>query len=83
MRRLAVTLLFLLVPLSGRSQPQNEVVRVATRVVKPFVFEEAGQLTGFSIELWQEISSEMKIKSEFLVKPTVQDLLNSVKSNET
>jgi polar amino acid transport system substrate-binding protein len=82
MKRLAIVLLLLFVPTAGLAQVPNEVLRVATRVVKPFVFEERGQLTGFSIELWQEISSEMNTKSEFLVKPTVQELLNSVKSNE-
>jgi polar amino acid transport system substrate-binding protein len=69
-------------PAAGRAQAPAETLRVATRVVKPFVFEERGQLTGFSVELWREISSEMHLRSEFLVKPTVQDLLNSVKSNE-
>jgi polar amino acid transport system substrate-binding protein len=82
MKRLVIVLLLFLVPAVGLAQAPNEVVRVATRLVKPFVFEEGGQLTGFSIELWREISSEMNVKSEFLVKPTVQELLNSVKSNE-
>jgi polar amino acid transport system substrate-binding protein len=81
MTRLAVVL-FLLMPAAGLAQAPTETLRVATRVVKPFVFEDGGQLTGFSIELWQEISSELHVKSEFLVKPTVQDLLDSVKSKE-
>ena len=82
MKRLITVLLLLLMPAAGLAEAPNEVLRVATRVVRPFVFEEGGQLTGFSIELWQEISSEMHVKSEFLVKPTVRELLDSVKSNE-
>jgi polar amino acid transport system substrate-binding protein len=46
------------------------------------VFEEGGELKGFSIDLWREISRRLAVQSEFLVKPTVQDLLQSVKSNE-
>jgi polar amino acid transport system substrate-binding protein len=82
MRRLVGALCFLLVPAAGLAQAPTASVRVATRVVRPFVFEEGGELKGFSIELWQEIGRRLGVKSEFLVKPTVQDLLQSVKSNE-
>ena len=51
--------------------------RVATRIVKPFVFEENRALTGFSIELWQEISSQLNAQSEFIMKPSVKDLLEA------
>ncbi|HYA29851.1 MAG TPA: transporter substrate-binding domain-containing protein [Acidobacteriota bacterium] len=64
------------------AQPQAESLRVATRLVKPFVFELHGNLTGFSVELWQEIAKQMNVKSEFVVKPTVKELLNAVKSQE-
>src|SRR5438093_13163105 len=82
MGRLAGALFFLLVPAAVLAQTPTASVRVATRVVRPFVFEEGGELKGFSIELWQEIGRRLGVKSEFLVKPTVQDLLQSVKSNE-
>lgn len=82
MGRLAGALFLLL--LAGQASPQTPMatVRVATRAVRPFVFDEGGELKGFSIELWQEISSRLGVKSEFLVRPTVQDLLNSVKTKE-
>ncbi len=82
MGRLAGALFLLL--LAGPASPQTPMatVRVATRAVRPFVFDEGGELKGFSIELWQEISSRLGVKSEFLVRPTVQDLLNSVKTKE-
>ena len=67
----------------GRAQPRSAPLRVATRAVRPFVFEENGQLTGFSVELWQEISARLNVTSEFVVKPTVQELLDSVKAKET
>ncbi len=67
---------------SAFAQTQHEPLHVATRLVKPFVFEEKGQLTGFSVELWQEISKQINVKSEFIVKPTVKELLASVNSHE-
>jgi polar amino acid transport system substrate-binding protein len=78
----AAAMLVLSIPAVGLAQAPTDVLRVATREVKPFVFDEGGHLTGFSIELWQEISRQMNVKSEFIVKPSVQDLLDSVKSRE-
>jgi polar amino acid transport system substrate-binding protein len=83
MKRLAAALLFILITAPSEAQTPPGVLRVATREVKPFVFDEGGHLTGFSIELWQEISRQMNVKSEFILKPSVQDLLDSVKSHET
>src|SRR4051812_39154161 len=37
-------------------------LRVATRLVSPFVIEEGGELKGFSIELWQEISRRLGVQ---------------------
>lgn len=81
-KRLVTTLLLLFAANWAWSQSQETKLRVTTRLVKPFVFEENGRLTGFSIELWQEISKELNAKSEFIVKPTVKDLLDAVKSKE-
>ena len=80
MRRFAVVLFILcFAPYTfGQSQPSK--LRVATRLVRPFVYEQQGQLTGFSIELWQQIARQLNIQSEFVVKPTVKELLDAVKS---
>jgi polar amino acid transport system substrate-binding protein len=64
-------------------QGPKATLRVATRLVAPFALEEHGRLTGFSIELWQEISSRLGAKSEFTVKPSLADLLQSVRSGES
>lgn len=82
MRKLVALLFVLLTYVPAFSQPQHENLRVATRAVKPFVFEEKGQLTGFSVELWQEITKLMNVKSEYVVKPTVKELLASVNGRD-
>lgn len=56
-------------------------LRVATRVIAPFVIQQNGRLTGFSIDLWQSISEEMGTPSRFSVQPNVLGLLAAVKSN--
>src|SRR5436190_17124276 len=83
MKKLAALFLFLLASAAAVfAQPKEEKLRVATRFVRPFVFEEKGQLTGFSIELWQEISKQLNVKSEFVVKPSVKELLDATRSKE-
>jgi polar amino acid transport system substrate-binding protein len=83
MKKLAALLLSLLASAAAVfAQPKEEKLRVATRLVRPFVFEEKGQLTGFSIELWQEISKQLNVKSEFVVKPSVRELLDATRSKE-
>lgn len=67
---------------TAAGQSKEATLRVATREVRPFVFQEKGRLTGFSVELWQEIAKQMDVKSDFVLKPTVKELLDSVTSHE-
>lgn len=77
----AITLLLLVfMPAPGQAQPES--LRVATRVVRPFVFEEGGNLTGFSIDLWQEINALLGTRTDYIIKPTVRDLLDATQSRE-
>jgi polar amino acid transport system substrate-binding protein len=91
MRRKRIALAFLipwvtLIPIWGDGLAQNDPppkkLRVATRLVKPFVFEEKGVLRGFSVDLWEQIGQQLNLKYEFSVQPTVAGLIDSVKSRE-
>ena len=73
-------LALMLVPSPLHAQAPVKSLRVATRVIPPFVLEEGGGLTGFSMELWESIAGELKLKSEMVKTPTVRDLLAAVKS---
>ena len=80
MHRFALIFILLCFASHTFAQTQSGKLRVVTRLVPPFVYEQQGQLTGFSIELWQEIARQMNVQSEFIVKPTVKELLETVKS---
>lgn len=82
MKRILFALLLGAVSAVASAQVKEEKLRVATRLVRPFVFEENGRLGGFSIELWQEIARQLNVQTEFVVKPTVRDLLASVNDRE-
>jgi polar amino acid transport system substrate-binding protein len=77
---LLVALLFVLQP--GSAQESKSVLKVATRILPPFVVNESGSFTGFSVELWNNISQELGKKSEFIPYPTVKDLLAAVEAGK-
>jgi polar amino acid transport system substrate-binding protein len=62
--------------------PQAEPLRVATRLISPFVMEDKRQLTGFSIELWQKIAAQMGKQSTLTVYPTLPKMLAAVEQNK-
>jgi polar amino acid transport system substrate-binding protein len=82
MKRLATAFLLLIAATPVFGQPREPKLRVATRIIKPFVFEENGALTGFSIELWQEISRQLNAQSEFIMEPSVMELLEATRSKK-
>ena len=57
-------------------------LRVATREIPPFVYQENGRLTGFSVELWQAIAEEMRLGGTLVEHSTVKDLLEAVKAGK-
>ncbi|HIK04606.1 MAG TPA: transporter substrate-binding domain-containing protein [Trichormus sp. M33_DOE_039] len=64
--------------LAQQPEPTQKLL-VATRVIPPFVIADKGQLSGFSIDLWQSITKEIGLNYEFVEYPTVANLLSAVK----
>jgi len=57
-------------------------ITVATRILPPMVVESGGKLTGFSIDLWNEIAARLGLQFEYKVNPDVRALLQSLRNNE-
>ncbi|MDO9384778.1 MAG: transporter substrate-binding domain-containing protein [Hyphomicrobiaceae bacterium] len=64
------------------SAQEPQKLKVATRVLEPFVVEKKGELTGFSIDLWRAIADRLKIETEFVFAKDVPSLLELVKSQQ-
>jgi len=62
-------------PSSGQA-----AVRALAVVTPPFVVEQGGHLTGFSIDLWNEIAARLKLETEYQVLPGVQGYYPAMKS---
>jgi polar amino acid transport system substrate-binding protein len=80
---LMLVLLLLESPGISQQQPPTPLVQVGTRVIPPFVIEDKGELSGFSIDLWRNIAREIGVSSKFIVHPTVVDLLSAVEQGKT
>jgi polar amino acid transport system substrate-binding protein len=63
----------------GESAPIPKTLKVATRVLAPFVIRENGELTGFSVELWHALTREAGLRFEFVEEVTLANLLQSVR----
>ncbi|HVF09663.1 MAG TPA: transporter substrate-binding domain-containing protein [Abditibacteriaceae bacterium] len=53
---------------------------MATRIVRPFVFEENGKLTGFSVDLWDTIAQRLNARFVMQAHPSMKSLLQAVQT---
>ena len=56
----------------------KKAVSVSVRVLPPFVEQQGGALSGFSIDLWNEIAKRQQWESKFKVAPDVKAQLAAV-----
>ena len=52
-------------PSAAPAPGESQEVRVVVAVVPPFVMQQNGNLTGFSIDLWNAIAARLKIKTNY------------------
>jgi len=73
------------VPLAGAATTapaRDQPLRVATKVIAPFVLPKTDPLTGFSIDLWNELARRMRVEFTWSVVPTLPDLLQAVRRGD-
>ena len=87
---LAVPILGIAMALSAHSQTastpatsaQREApeLRVAAFLIPPFIMEQNGTLTGFSVDLWNAIAARLKLKTNYEIMPDVGALEEAMRS---
>jgi len=85
LRRSATSMLALVLGLGlttsiWAQNPPSEL-RVAAFTVPPLVIKKGDRLTGFSIELWEEIAAGLNVKSSYKILPDPNSCVESVRSN--
>ena len=68
---------------SSSTQAQNAAseLRVATYILPPFVMQKGDQLSGFSIDLWDEIAKRLNVKTTYKIAPDTKSCIELVRSN--
>lgn len=77
-----LVLLLVVHPVQSQTPDAKQSLIVATRAIPPFVFADNGELSGFSIDLWRIIASDIGVDSKFVEYPNVADLLSGVKGGK-
>ncbi|ESQ88667.1 transporter substrate-binding domain-containing protein [Asticcacaulis benevestitus] len=62
----------------GLAQPKAKSVSVSVRVLPPFVEQTNGALSGFSIDIWNEIARRLDWHSVYEIAPDVRGQLTAV-----
>src|SRR5262245_29660341 len=59
---------------------QPKTLRVVTKPLEPFVIKQNDQLTGFSVDLWNEIAGRLDLKYEWVEVASVTEQLDAVQT---
>lgn len=78
----ALILLLTLVAASpGAAQSGNiPELKVGIMVVPPFVMEQNGSYSGFGIDLWNAVATQMKVKTDYRLMSDVTSLVEALRS---
>ncbi|MEM7324178.1 MAG: transporter substrate-binding domain-containing protein [Actinomycetota bacterium] len=64
-------------------ETNQDVIVVATKSLPPFVFvDESGDVSGFSIDYWNEVAGRLNVETRWVVQETVGDILASAEAGE-
>lgn len=66
----------------GAQPAMEREMQVVTRVLPPMVVQRGDELSGFSIELWNEIARRLNLKFKYHTAPNVAEQLAQVRSGK-
>jgi polar amino acid transport system substrate-binding protein len=78
----AVLLVMMIFVSPAMTQTVPTTLRVETFIVPPFVIEQDGKLTGFSVDLWEEVAARLKTKSNYQMAAEVAAGFDALRSQK-
>lgn len=67
---------------TARPVAPHTTLRVTTRVLEPLVVQQGNSLSGFSIDVWNEVARRAGLNSEFVIVGSVKAMLDAVESGD-
>jgi polar amino acid transport system substrate-binding protein len=68
--------------LPARAATDQAEIRAVVGVVPPFVMEEQEHLTGFSVELWNEVAERLKVRTHYQLVSDVPAHLEALRTQQ-
>lgn len=73
-------------PAEAQDEPPT-TVSVATKAIEPFVFVESTEsdgrgLSGYSIDVWDELATRLGLRTEWIVQDSVGEILESARTGD-
>jgi len=79
----AAALLLTTLPVAASSPHQEQPLRIVTKSIPPFVIEDtSGDLSGFSVDLWRAIATQLQRPYEWTRVKTVKEQLAAVEEGQ-
>jgi polar amino acid transport system substrate-binding protein len=75
----ALLLTIVSTPLAA-AQDQATEIRAVTFIAPPFAMKQGDQLSGFCIDLWNEIAARLKIKTNYQLAPDISSVIEAMRS---
>ncbi len=76
-------LLFAAIASPAMAEGDTAEIRAVAAVIPPLVMEDQGHLTGFSVELWNEVATKLGARTTYRVVPNTVALLNALREGES
>lgn len=61
---------------------QPQPLKVGLYVSPPFVIGQDGHFSGMAVELWEAIAADLDLRSEYLVLPSIRELVTATSTGD-
>jgi polar amino acid transport system substrate-binding protein len=82
LRRFAFVLSFILFTVLAASTSSAERLKVYTKPIEPFAFQQDGKAMGFSIDLWDRIARDTGLEYDLVWVKSVGEVVDALKSKQ-
>jgi ABC-type amino acid transport substrate-binding protein len=65
--------------LASRPVLSEATLRIAGMPIAPFIFQDGGQLRGYSVDVWDQAAHRLNLNYEWIIYDTIDELLQAVK----
>ena len=57
-------------------------IRAVVNIIPPAVMDERGHLTGFSVDLWNEVAAKLKARTSYQIAPDVPAIFDALRTGK-